>query len=128
MLKILYHGSTNIVDKPKFDVGNPHNDYGLGFYCTEVLELAKEWACPSQKLGNLGEQIVIKSKKAFENLKFENHELVDGELYYEKRKKRDSKAKETYLREMKYNKINSEDIFLIDIIREQVKQNDKRLR
>lgn len=26
--------------------GNPNNDYGLGFYTTELQELAFEWACP----------------------------------------------------------------------------------
>lgn len=41
----LYHGSPKIIDHPQFGVGNPRNDYGLGFYCTENLELAKEWAC-----------------------------------------------------------------------------------
>ena len=45
---ILYHGSTNIVKQPKFGYGNPHNDYGLGFYCTEESELAKEWACSEE--------------------------------------------------------------------------------
>ena len=41
----LYHGSSFISDRPEFGKGNPFNDYGLGFYCTETLELAKEWAC-----------------------------------------------------------------------------------
>ena len=41
----VYHGSPKIIEKPVFGVGNPQNDYGLGFYCTESLELAKEWAC-----------------------------------------------------------------------------------
>ena len=41
----VYHGSPNIIEKPVFGVGNPNNDYGLGFYCTETMELAKEWAC-----------------------------------------------------------------------------------
>lgn len=41
----VYHGSPKIIEKPAFGVGNPHNDYGLGFYCTESVELAKEWAC-----------------------------------------------------------------------------------
>ncbi len=27
-----------------FGAGKPNNDYGLGFYCTESEELAKEWA------------------------------------------------------------------------------------
>ena len=44
---IIYHGSKNIISSPSFGIGNPKNDYGLGFYCTENLELAKEWACTS---------------------------------------------------------------------------------
>lgn len=41
---ILYHGSTSIINKPEFGKGKTYNDYGLGFYCTESLELAKEWS------------------------------------------------------------------------------------
>lgn len=43
MIKELYHGSQNIIEKPLFGYGKPYNDYGLGFYCTENLEMAKEW-------------------------------------------------------------------------------------
>ena len=43
MLKKLYHGSSRIIEKPVFGYGKPYNDYGLGFYCTESLEMAKEW-------------------------------------------------------------------------------------
>ena len=43
--EILYHGSKNIIEKPLFGVGKPYNDYGLGFYCTKDIDLAKEWAC-----------------------------------------------------------------------------------
>ena len=43
--KIIYHGSHNIIKNPTFGIGSPNNDYGLGFYCTEHLDLAKEWAC-----------------------------------------------------------------------------------
>ena len=42
---ILYHGSSLILKHPEFGNGNPFHDYGLGFYCTEALEVAKEWAC-----------------------------------------------------------------------------------
>ena len=42
---ILYHGSDHIIEKPVFGEGKPYNDYGRGFYCTEHVELAKEWAC-----------------------------------------------------------------------------------
>lgn len=47
----IYHGSENVIETPRFGYGNPHNDYGLGFYCTENLELAKEWACQKNKDG-----------------------------------------------------------------------------
>ena len=43
--RIIYHGSISVIEKPIFGAGKPYNDYGLGFYCTESLELAKEWAC-----------------------------------------------------------------------------------
>ncbi len=42
---ILYHGSPDIIEKPEYGKGKSYNDYGLGFYCTEHSELAKEWAC-----------------------------------------------------------------------------------
>ena len=42
---ILYHGSPEIIQTPVFGKGKSYNDYGKGFYCTEHLELAKEWAC-----------------------------------------------------------------------------------
>ena len=41
---ILYHGSPNRVIVPKFGFGEDRHDYGRGFYLTENLELAKEWA------------------------------------------------------------------------------------
>ncbi len=47
----LYHGSEKIIEKPEFGKGKAHNDFGLGFYCTESEELAKEWGCSSLKNG-----------------------------------------------------------------------------
>ena len=44
MKRTLYHGSKDRIVKPLFGAGKPNNDYGLGFYCTESEELAKEWA------------------------------------------------------------------------------------
>jgi len=44
---LLYHGSPTIVEVPTHGIGSVHNDYGQGFYCTESLDLAKEWACPT---------------------------------------------------------------------------------
>ena len=44
-MKVLYHGSSQVVEQPQYGLGKLHNDYGQGFYCTEVQELAMEWAC-----------------------------------------------------------------------------------
>ena len=43
----LYHGSKQIVEVPTFGLGRKNNDFGLGFYCTESINLAKEWAVSS---------------------------------------------------------------------------------
>lgn len=43
-MRMLYHGSIDKIIKPKFGFGKRNNDYGLGFYCTEIEDLAKEWA------------------------------------------------------------------------------------
>ena len=43
----IYHGSEKIVETPVFGEGKKTNDFGLGFYCTESENLAKEWAVSS---------------------------------------------------------------------------------
>ena len=43
VLKTIFHGSNKIIEKPLFGCGKVRNDYGLGFYCTEDLNMAKEW-------------------------------------------------------------------------------------
>jgi len=48
---IIYHGSDHIIKNPKYGMGKVHNDYGLGFYCTEYIDLAKEWACSKDSGG-----------------------------------------------------------------------------
>ena len=47
----IYHGSSQIVDTPTFGLGRKNNDFGLGFYCTESNDLAKEWAVSSLRDG-----------------------------------------------------------------------------
>ena len=41
---ILYHGSPDKEIKPAFGLGENRHDYGKGFYLTENIDLAKEWA------------------------------------------------------------------------------------
>lgn len=219
----LYHGSVDIIEKPELGKGNRKNDYGLGLYCTEHVELAKEWACSTgkdgfvngysldltdltvcdltrhnilnwmaillenrtfdlsagvasaardyilqnflpeyrsfdiirgyraddsyfsfardflnnslsleelveaMKLGELGEQVVLKSEKAFDMLTFEAVAHVDRSIYHPKWISRDHKAREDY-RKMKERSNPLEGTFILDIIRQQWKNDDERLR
>ena len=41
---VLYHGSPNKIVVPEYGFGEGKHDYGKGFYLTENIELAKEWA------------------------------------------------------------------------------------
>lgn len=40
----LYHGTPNKLVVPQYGGGDEKHDYGKGFYLTESIELAKEWA------------------------------------------------------------------------------------
>ena len=50
-LLTIYHGSSQVVDTPTFGMGRKNNDFGLGFYCTQSNDLAKEWAVSSLRDG-----------------------------------------------------------------------------
>jgi hypothetical protein len=225
-MKTLYHGSTVIIEKPLFGVGNVHNDYGLGFYCTEDIELAKEWASLNEDggwaniysletkylsvlnllseeygilhwlsvlvnnrtfninssvaaeakdyltefflpdtsrfdaiigyraddsyftfaqdflsntislrqfgraltFGSLGKQFVLKSAKAFDLLRFTGTEPADGSIYFSLRTKRDREAREQYLQSERRIGRTADDLFMIDILRQEMKHGDARLQ
>ena len=220
----LYHGSTDIIEAPVFGKGKTYNDYGQGFYCTENIELAREWACLegidgyvnrytinldnlsvlnlrdpeysilhwltiltenrklristpamrrgvewfqnhfhidtisydaiigyraddsyfsfarafltnqislaqlsyAMKLGKLGEQFVLMSRKAFDTVRFEGYEAVDSSVYYVKRKARDEEARFSYLKVLEEADENG--IYMRDITRGEVKPDDLRLQ
>lgn len=221
--KILYHGSSEIIKEPVYGKGKTYNDYGKGFYCTEYLELAKEWACTegidgyvnryeletdglqilrlsddsytilhwlallmhyrkvrvgtpimrrgmewleknylldiepydiiigyraddsyfsfarafvnneislsqlsyAMRLGKLGEQIVLKSERAFQSVYFLGYEPVESLEYYVKRKKRDNEARNAFLEEMEREDI--EGIYIRDLMRKEEHKDDARL-
>lgn len=81
----------------------------------------------AMKLGNLGEQIVLISDKAFENITFISNSPADAQIYYKRKKDRDQKARKKY-RETKGMESLKDELFIIDIMREGMKQNDSRLR
>ena len=223
----LYHGSREIVEMPSLSKSNPQNDYGKGFYCTENIELAKEWACVTADdgyvnlyeidvsslavlnlsedkynilnwlalllknrafvtsvpiaqeakayivahfsvdtsgadivigyraddsyfsfakdfvnntislsqltramfLGNLGEQIVLMSDKAFAAIVHTGYKVVDGKVYNPKRVLRDRQARDEYLSSgRKATSISSDDLFIVDIIRGGIKNDDTRIQ
>ena len=220
---IIYHGSNKIVKKPKYGYGNTNNDYGLGFYCTEDVNLAKEWAVSDEfngfankyelntsdlkcldlskynvlfwitillqnrvfnlknditkigkkylidnfslpyedydiikgyraddshfafaeaflnnsiscqrlsealRLGNLGEQIVIKSEKAFNRLEFIGYDEAKRNIYYPLRKERNEKARIEFLSN-KAGNYNRDAIYLSDILKGDIKEDDPRLQ
>ena len=225
MQKLLFHGSEFVVGNPIYGKGAKTNDYGRGFYCTENIELAKEWACAknkngyvniyeldisklqilylnspeysvlnwlailtdnrtywqkgsiaeeakkyikenflidingydliigyrandsyfsfvqdfimgtisleklseAMKLGKLGEQIVLKSKKAFELIQYKGYEAVDASQYYVKKATRDKEARMAY-RKSKQSETSIQETFILDIMREGMKHGDTRLR
>ena len=83
--------------------------------------------CEAMKLGELGEQVVLISKKAFENIKFITNSPADVQIYYARKKERDRLARKKY-RETKSMENLKDELFMIDIIREGMKQNDPCLR
>ena len=80
----------------------------------------------AMRLGKLGEQFVLKSPKAFDAIKFIDYTASDNTVYYAKRKARDDEARVAYMKELESEDING--IFMRDIIREEIRQDDPRLR
>jgi len=41
---ILYHGGTDIINKPEIRERSGGRDFGIGFYCTDIRSQAEKWA------------------------------------------------------------------------------------
>ena len=74
---VIYHGSQLIIKKPIYGEGNPRNDYGLGFYCTHDLELAKEWACTEDSSGYANQYEIDLSGLSIIHLSGENYTILN---------------------------------------------------
>ena len=81
----------------------------------------------AMRLGKLGEQVVLMSKKAFQNIRFLSFESADAQIYYLRKKERDRQARKEYRQTKALGELKNE-LFMIDIIREGMKQDDPRLR
>lgn len=75
-MKIIYHGSEYIIEKPiyHYEGSNIHNDYGLGFYCTQNIDMAKEWANRTTRNG-------FANKYQFDDRKLKILDLTDRNKY-----------------------------------------------
>ena len=78
---ILYHGSPEIIQTPVFGKGKSYNDYGKGFYCTEHLELAKEWACTENTDGYVNKYEIDTADLSVINLSSIHDSALAGSAY-----------------------------------------------
>lgn len=81
----------------------------------------------AMRLGKLGEQVVLVSKKAFERIKYISSSPADSAVYYKRKKERDRLARKEY-RNAKNEELLPNDLLITDIVREEMRQDDARLR
>lgn len=82
----------------------------------------------AMRLGTLGEQVVLLSERSFEQIKFIDYEIADYREYYFKRAKRDQSARAAYANHKKPLHQLMGDIFVLDVIREDMRDDDPRLQ
>ena len=80
------------------------------------------------KLGHLGEQVVLVSKKAFDRIKFIEAIEVKRSRYYVLKMKRDKGARSEYLHSDRGYSYLQDELYMLDIMRQGVKADDVRLR
>ena len=81
----------------------------------------------AMRLGKLGEQIVLKSKKSFSQIRFIDAEPAAAETYFEKKSVRDRDARRAY----RFSRQEAEtihELYMLDIMREEIRNGDPRLR
>ena len=81
----------------------------------------------AMRLGKLGIQYVLVSQKAFDALRFVQADPVENSIYYPLHMVRDNKARKAYRSSKANLTIDSNDIFLMDILRGGIKDGDPRL-
>lgn len=78
-------------------------------------------------LGKLGEQFVLKSKRSFERIRFTGCEIAESEEWYAKKMLRDRTARREYF-SVERNRREKGDIYITQIMDEEMKPDDLRLR
>ncbi len=80
------------------------------------------------KFGQLGEQTVLVSGKAFSHLAFQAYEIVPSAVYHAQFVARDKKARDDYQELISRRTVQLNDLFVLDILREEMTADDPRLR
>ena len=78
-------------------------------------------------LGELGEQIVLVSRQAFADIKFLEYEQADADMYFARKNERDTRARMNYRAE-KQGSTGINELYMLDIMREKIKNDDPRLQ
>lgn len=77
MKRAIYHGSERIIEKPSYGYCNIHNDYGLGFYCTTDMKLAREWATRKNNSGFVNKYSLRDDRFKILDLSDEKHDVLN---------------------------------------------------
>ena len=78
-------------------------------------------------LGQLGVQVVLKSKQSFDRIQYLESNIAEHNIWYPRKELRDINARTEYLRNRK-EKRSRDDIYMINILNEEMKPDDARLR
>ncbi len=81
----------------------------------------------AMKLGDLGEQVMIRSPKAFSALKYIGCNGAAASEWYPRKMKRDQAARRSY-RMMDLETFRHGELYMIHIIEQEIKEDDPRLR
>ena len=115
------------VDEYDIVIGYRADDSYFSFARAFVAnEISLKQLSYAMKLGKLGEQVVLKSQKAFKNINYISYEVADNKLYYARRKVRDDEARAAYIAELAKDDVDG--IYMRDIIREEMMDDDARLQ
>ena len=80
----------------------------------------------AMRLGKLGEQVVLKSQRAFANLVYETNTAVSAEVYYRRKVQRDLDARRAYA-EQRSVTARIDEIYILDIMRGRVSEDELRI-
>ena len=72
--------------------------------------------------------MALVSQKAFDNLKYKESVSAESKIYYPKFFSRDNSARLTYRNEIAQTEDVLDDIFVLDIIRQEMKNDDSRIQ